>query len=95
MWLRCYSHSSLPFGVDQKNGRGYISAMQSLRQYLNSLSVADQAAYAIRCGTTIGYLRKAITIRQRMKAPLCRRLHKESGGKVLLEELQPEIWADQ
>jgi hypothetical protein len=68
--------------------------MQSLRQYLNSLSVPDQTAYAKRCGTTIGYLRKAITVKQRMKGALCRRLHEESGGKVLLEDLQPEIWAE-
>lgn len=33
--------------------------METLRTYLNGLDRFTQAAYAERCGTTLGYLRKA------------------------------------
>lgn len=66
--------------------------MQSLRAYLNSLSPADQSAYAKRCGTTIGYLRKALSTRPNLDGALVRRLDEESGGKVSRSELRPDIW---
>lgn len=53
---------------------------------------AAQAAYAERCGTTIGYLRKALSTKQRLGGGLVRRLWEESDGEVIREELRPDIW---
>jgi hypothetical protein len=66
--------------------------MDTLRAYLTTLSTADQADYALRCGTSIGYLRKAISKGQRFDGGLVRQLHVQSQGAVSLTELRPDIW---
>ena len=68
--------------------------MEKLRNYLNSLTVEEQHDYAIRCGTTLAYLRKAISVKARMDGELCRLLDEHSGGKVPKEELRPGIWPE-
>lgn len=66
--------------------------MESLRQYLNSLPPSEQSAYAKRCGTTIGYLRKALSTKPNLDGALARRLDEESGGKVPRSELRPDVF---
>lgn len=66
--------------------------MESLRLYLNSLPPAEQSAYAKRCGTTIGYLRKALSTKPNLDGALARRLDEESDGKVPRGELRPDIF---
>jgi hypothetical protein len=66
--------------------------METLRQYLNSLDPLAQAAYAKRCGTTIGYLRKALSIKQNFDGALVRLLWDHSRGEVSRHELRPDIW---
>lgn len=66
--------------------------METLRTYLATLSPADQAAFAHRCGTTIGYLRKALSVRPKLDGALVRKLHEESAGAVDLTDLRPDIW---
>jgi hypothetical protein len=66
--------------------------MQTLRDYLSVLSVPDQADYAVRAGTTIGYLRKALSKGQRFDGALARRLDEESAGAVSRFELRPDIF---
>jgi hypothetical protein len=66
--------------------------MDSLRTYLATLSKADQASYAARCGTTIGYLRKALSTKPRLDGALVRRLWEESSGAVIREEIRPDIF---
>jgi hypothetical protein len=68
--------------------------METLRAYLATLSVQDQAAYAKRCGTSIGYLRKALSTKPNIDGGLVRRLADESGDAVKREELRPDIWGD-
>lgn len=68
--------------------------MKTLRAYLNSLSVPDQANYAARCGTTVGYLRKAISKGQRLDGALVRRLDIESDCQVPRSSLRPDIWPE-
>lgn len=68
--------------------------MESLRRYLNSLSRADQDAYARRCHTTVGYLRKALSTQPRLDGGLARVLDEESGGLVRRAELRPDIWPE-
>ncbi|WP_167760118.1 hypothetical protein [Paraburkholderia pallida] len=45
--------------------------MDKLLAYLNSLSPDAQRDFARRCGTTIGYLRKAISAGQKLGLELC------------------------
>ena len=66
--------------------------MEQLREYLNSIPVKQQAAYAIKCKTTIGYLRKAISVGQRLDGALCRLLDENSGGRVSRSDLRSDIW---
>lgn len=66
--------------------------METLRTYLATLAPADQAAYALRCGTSIGYLRKALSTKPRLDGALARRLDEESGGNVSRYDLRPDVF---
>ena len=66
--------------------------MKTLRTYLSTLSPEGQVAYARRSGTTIGYLRKALSKSQRFDGALARRLDEESSGSVDRVELRPDIF---
>ena len=68
--------------------------MNTLRLYLNSLPPQAQSAYAARCQTTIGYLRKALSKGHSLGGALCRRLDEESGGRVRRGALRPDIWPE-
>lgn len=68
--------------------------MQSLRSYLSTLSVDEQAAYAREAGTTIGYLRKALCKGQRFDGALALRLDEASRGVVHRTELRPDIFGE-
>lgn len=68
--------------------------MDALRQYLNSISPTEQAAFAQRCGTTLGYLRKALSKGQLLGEGLCINLERESARAVRCEGLRPDAdWA--
>lgn len=66
--------------------------MESLRAYLSQIDPTAQADYARRAGTTIGYLRKALSKQQRFDGALVRRLDEESHGAVRRSDLRPDIW---
>lgn len=66
--------------------------METLRSYLKTLAPLEQADFARRAGTTIGYLRKALSTRQRFDGALVRQLNLESAGSVSLTDLRPDIW---
>lgn len=63
-----------------------------LRLYLNSLEPEAQADFAARCGTTVGYLRKAISKEQLLGPALCVSIERESKGKVTRPELRNTDW---
>jgi DNA-binding transcriptional regulator YdaS (Cro superfamily) len=65
--------------------------MESLRSYLNSLTVDQQHAFAVSCGTTVGYLRKAISKNQRFDAALVVAIERESSSVVRCEDLRPDV----
>ncbi len=65
--------------------------MDELREYLNSLDPPDQAAFAARCGTTIGYLRKAIYAEVKLGESIVIAAERESGGKVKCESMRPDV----
>jgi len=66
--------------------------MDTLRTYLATMPTAKQAEYARRSGTTIGYLRKAISKGQRFDGALARRLDEESDGAVSRHDLRPDVF---
>lgn len=68
--------------------------MQTLLTYLNSLGKADRASFVERCGTSEGYLRKAISKGQRLGEGLCIAIDRESQRAVQCEVLRPDVdWA--
>jgi hypothetical protein len=66
--------------------------MDTLRTYLATLTPLDQVDFARRAGTSIGYLRKAMSKRQRFDGALARRLDEESGGAVSRHDLRPDVF---
>jgi hypothetical protein len=68
--------------------------MDTLRSYLATLPTVAQAEYARRAGTSIGYLRKALSKGQRFDGALARRLDEESGGRVSRYELRPDVFGE-
>lgn len=68
--------------------------MNKLRTHLNSLTPVEQADFAARCGTSVGYLRKALSTGQKFGESLCINFECESGGQVRCEDLRPDVnWA--
>lgn len=69
--------------------------METLRQYLNSITPDEQSDFAARAGTTVGFLRKAISINQTLGEGLCIRLELASQGQVMADSLRPDVpWAE-
>lgn len=66
--------------------------MQCLRDYLNSLPGADQVAFAAKCGTSIGYLRKALSAGQVTSPERCVLIEQVSGGALRRWDLRPDDW---
>lgn len=63
-----------------------------LRAYLKSLSTSDaQEAFARKCGTTLNYLRKAMSKGARMDVGLVEKIVVESGFTVPPEELRDDV----
>jgi DNA-binding transcriptional regulator YdaS (Cro superfamily) len=68
--------------------------MEPLRRYLKNLDPALRLAFATRCGTTLGYLRKVLSTRGRISESLAIRIDKHSGGTVRVEDIRPDVdWA--
>lgn len=66
--------------------------MNELRTYLNNLSLDEQRKFAAACGTTIGYLRKAISKNHELGAALCVLIETMSSGSVTRKHLHPSDW---
>ena len=68
--------------------------MKKLLCYLNGLPPPEQVEFARRSGTTIGYLRKAISKGQKIGEGLCINLERESARAVVCEDLRDDVdWA--
>jgi DNA-binding transcriptional regulator YdaS (Cro superfamily) len=68
--------------------------MEKLRDYLNSLAKERRAQFVEACGTSEGYLQKAISIGQKFGGDLCILIERESAGAVTCEYLRPDVdWA--
>lgn len=68
--------------------------MQTLKEYLSGLPVADREQLAQRCETTYGHLRNVAYGLKSAGEKLCINLDRESGGAVRCEGLRPDVdWA--
>lgn len=63
--------------------------MNELKEFLNSLSVKEQRLFAMRCGTSIAYLRKAISMKQTLGTEICVNIERETNGVVSRKALVP------
>ena len=70
-------------------GRAKVDALQA---YLNSLSMAEQRAFAAAAGTSLGYLRKKCSTRTKLGAELCSAIEEASAGRVTRRDLRPRDW---
>jgi DNA-binding transcriptional regulator YdaS (Cro superfamily) len=68
--------------------------MECIRTYLNKLPLDQQERFASRCGTTVGYLRKAVSAEQRIGEDIAINMERESGGEIRCEAVRPDVdWA--
>jgi DNA-binding transcriptional regulator YdaS (Cro superfamily) len=68
--------------------------VDKLQTYLNTLTPIEQADFARRCSTTIGYLRKAISKGQRLGESICIAIERESKRVILCEDIRTDVdWA--
>ncbi|MDR5824737.1 YdaS family helix-turn-helix protein [Caballeronia sp. LZ043] len=65
--------------------------MDKLRTFLNSMTPEKQEEFARACGTSLGYLRKAISADQRFDVQLCINIEEQSQGAVRCEDLRPQV----
>lgn len=69
--------------------------MEELKQYLRSLSPHEKVDFARRIGTTIGYLRKALSVGAEFGIRTCVAIERESGGAVTVDDLIPDVdWGE-
>jgi len=66
--------------------------MDKLITYLNSLDKTQRTDFAMRCGTSEGYMRKARSAGQKFRCELCVRIENESSGEVRRQDLRDD-WA--
>jgi DNA-binding transcriptional regulator YdaS (Cro superfamily) len=71
---------------------GIVFLMNKLLAYLNSLDQPAQKAFAEACGTTVGYLRKAISINQLLSAAVCVAIERETNRFVSRQDLRSDDW---
>lgn len=66
-----------------------IFVFMDLKPFWMSMSVAERAAFAVRCGTTFKHLQNVVY--GRPCAPeLAISIERESGGKVRCESIRPD-----
>lgn len=68
--------------------------MHQILDYLRALPPSERDGFARRCGTTVGYLRKAVSIRQRIRPETCAAIERATAGAVTRQDLRPDDWRD-
>ncbi|MGS4272719.1 Cro/Cl family transcriptional regulator [Serratia marcescens] len=66
--------------------------METLRAYLNALQLDKKREFASKCETSLEYLRKAISKKQKLGAALSVSIEINSGGSVSRKDLHPYDW---
>ena len=68
--------------------------MNTLIEYLNSIPIGKRDAFASKCGTSVGYLRKVCSTKQRIGPELCVAIERATNGAVTRRDLRPDDWQD-
>lgn len=66
--------------------------MEKLRGFLGCLSPVQQVEFAKRCGTTIGYIRKAMCVGEFLGAKTAVSIERETRGEVMRWDVRPVDW---
>ncbi|EGR4294208.1 Cro/Cl family transcriptional regulator [Vibrio cholerae] len=68
--------------------------MTELKSLLLSMPFDERECFAAQCGTSIGYLNKAMSKKQKLGPILCVRIEKFSQGKVTRKQLRKDDWQE-
>ncbi len=68
--------------------------MKQLTLYLNGLTKQEQAYFAERCGTSVGYMRKVCSMGGLLREKVCALAEAHSAGAVTRKDLRPDDWAE-
>lgn len=66
--------------------------MREVLDYLKSLPPEGRADFAARCGTSLGYIRKAASVGHLFSPATCVRIEAESSGVITRPMLRPDDW---
>ncbi len=66
--------------------------METLKQYMATLTPEEKKVFAQSCGTTLNYLRKVMSTGKPMGPEICAQIEIHSGGKVTRKSLSPNNW---
>ena len=66
--------------------------MDELLKLLNSMPLPEQQLLAMRCKTSVNYLRKACSKGQLLGPLICVAIEQETGKKVTRLVLRPDDW---
>lgn len=68
--------------------------MDKLKEFLNSLALDEQKKFSAMCGTSVGYLRKAITKKTKLGPIVSVKIEMASNGAVTRKDLHPNEWQE-
>ncbi|HEF5181003.1 hypothetical protein [Burkholderia cenocepacia] len=68
--------------------------MDKLKSLLRQMTREEQAQFCFACGTTLGYMRKALSVGAIFGPALCVSIERESKGLVTRRDLHPNDWQD-
>lgn len=71
--------------------------MKELGTYLKKLTSTEKVAFAERCGTSVGFIRKAIYQGKDLNPKVCVAVERESMGEVtrkMLRDDWAQIWPE-
>lgn len=68
--------------------------MDKLKSLLRQMTLEEQAQFCFACGTTLGYMRKALSVGAIFRPALCVSIERESKGLVTRRDLHPDDWRD-
>ena len=66
--------------------------METLRIYLNAMTIGEQRDFAAKCNTSVEYLRKAISKKQKLGPALSVLIESNSGCSVSRKDLHSDDW---
>ncbi len=63
-----------------------------ISNYIKKLPAQERDGFAVRCHTTLGYLRKMSSTQKPIGPEICVAIEHETGGEVTRKALRPNDW---